>query len=83
MKALAVNFWDWVDSRAVVRRIVLLVTLYMTYASFSWAARFAEMYLAAKSGGGLDVAAIIGAVTAPISVLQGFIFKAYIEGKES
>lgn len=71
------KFWDWVDNRSVIRRIVLFVTLWMTWASFMWAAGFAESTL--KSG--LEVAAIIAAVTAPIAALQGFIFKVYAEGR--
>ena len=75
-------FLNFIDNRYIVRRIVLFVTLWMTWRSFTWAAVFAEQYLAAKIGGGLDVAAIIGAVTGPIAVLQGFVFKAYLENKD-
>ena len=71
------RFWNWIDSRSVIRRIVLFVTLWMTWAAFAWAAGFAETTL--KSG--IEVAAIIGAVTAPIAALQAFIFKIYAEGR--
>lgn len=71
------RFWDWVDSRSITRRIVLFVTLWMTWAAFIWAAGFAE----ATDKAGLEVAAIIAAVTAPIAALQGFIFKVYAEGR--
>jgi hypothetical protein len=67
------KFWNWIDSRSIVRRIVLFVTLWMTWASFMWAAGFAE----STTKSGLEVAAIIGAVTAPIAALQGFIFNVY------
>lgn len=71
------RFWDWLDSRAVVRRASLALTFWMTYAAFEWAKQFA---LATKLGG-IDAAAIIAAVTAPITVLQGYVFKAYIDGR--
>jgi len=70
-------FWNWVDNRSVIRRIVLFITLWMTWASFMWAAGFAET--TTKSG--VEVGLIIAAVTAPIAALQGFVFKVYAEGR--
>lgn len=72
-------FWDWVDSRSVVRRLVLFITLWMTWLAFQWAAEFALVVID-KSG--IEAAAIIAAVTAPISVLQGYVFKVYAEGRK-
>jgi hypothetical protein len=72
-------FWDWVDSRSVVRRLVLFITLWMTWLAFQWAADFALVVID-KSG--IEAAAIIAAVTAPISVLQGYVFKVYAEGRK-
>lgn len=71
------RFWEWVDSRSVIRRIVLFVTLWMTWAAFAWAAGFAE----GTTKSGMEVAAIIAAVTAPIAALQGYVFKVYAEGR--
>lgn len=73
------KFWDWVDNRSVVRRIVLFITLWMTWVAFNWAGIYA-LAMADKSG--LEAAAIIAAVTAPISVLQGYVFKIYAEGRK-
>ena len=73
MKEHIATFWNFVDSRAIVRRIVLFVTLWMTYRSFTWAAEFAET----TTRTGLDVAAIIGAVTAPVSALLASVAKFY------
>lgn len=70
-------FWQFIDDRAIVRRIVLFVTLWMTWDSFTWAARFAEH--TAKSG--MDVAAIVAAVTGPIAALQAAVFKVYSDGR--
>lgn len=72
------RFWDWIDSRHIVRRIAFFVTLWMTWQSFAWAAVFAET--TARTG--MDVAAIITAVTAPIAALQGYIFSAYNQGRK-
>lgn len=71
------RFWDWIDSRSIIRRIVLFVTLWMTWESFMWAAQFAET----TSKTGVEVAAIIAAVTAPVAALQAFIFKVYADGR--
>ena len=60
-----------------VRSGVLYVTVWMTWLAFDWAAGFA--YGSSKTGS--DIALIIAAVTAPISVLQGFVFKVYSDSR--
>lgn len=74
------QFWDWVDSRAVVRRIVLFITLWMTWRAFVWATEFTYAH---PTVAGSEVALIIAAVTAPITVLQGYIFKVYSDGRDT
>lgn len=71
------RFWDWVDQRSVVRRLVLFTTLWMTWQAFTWAGVFATT----TDKPGMDVAAIIAAVTAPISLLQGYVFQVYAKGR--
>lgn len=71
------RFWSWVDNRSIVRRIVLFAMLWMTWSAFTWAAMFA----ATSDKSGTDVAAIIAAVTAPISLLQGYVFQVYAKGR--
>ncbi len=73
------SFWDWVDDRAVVRRVVLFITVYMSYASFMWAARFAET----TDKTGAEVGLIIAAVTGPVAALQGFVLKVYSEARSA
>lgn len=73
----AARFWDWVDDRGVVRRGVLGVTLYLTWHSYHWASAFAVD----SSRSGADIAMIIAAVLAPITVLQGHAFRAYIDSR--
>lgn len=75
------RFLVWADKRhfVSVRAAVLYVTLWMTWRAFTWAAEFAY---AITGRPGLDIAAIIGAVTVPITALQGFVFKWYMEAKD-
>ena len=68
---------DIEDKLAIRRSVVLFVTLWMTWRAFEWAAVFA----AAHPSDGLVDAAIIGAVTAPITYLQASVFKAYLDSK--
>lgn len=74
---MIIGLLDFIDNRAVVRRIVLSITVWMTWRSFVWAAAFADH----TTLGGTDAGLIIAAVTAPIAALQGFIFKIYAEGR--
>ena len=73
------NFIKWFNDKNFlsVRSFVLYITVWMTWEAFTWAAEFATT--TAKVGA--DVALIIAAVTAPISVLQGFVFKVYSESR--
>lgn len=71
------SFWDWVDSRAVVRRLVLFITLWMTYEITIQAWVFAK----SSTFDGVGTAAVIAAVTAPFATLQGWVFSIYVKGK--
>jgi hypothetical protein len=51
----------------------------MTYRAFEWAAGYAN---STSLTSGLEAAAIIAAVTAPITYLQTAVFKAYISAKD-
>lgn len=62
----------------VARPVTLGVTLWLTYHSYQWAATFAEE----STRTGVEVAMVIAAVIAPISLLQGYVFKAYIGNGE-
>jgi hypothetical protein len=75
------RIWDWIDTRSIVRRIVLFVTLWMTWRVFTWAAGYAES-ITLTPGLGLEAAAIISAVTAPITALQVWVFKIYSDGRK-
>lgn len=71
------DFWDFVDNRQAVRRSVLIFTVGMVWYSTAWA----QGYAAASERTGTDVALIIGAATGPLTVLMGYVFKLYAEGR--
>ena len=70
-------FHDWIDNRAVIRRIVLFFTLYMTWYGVHTAWQFAQV----SKFDGLGTAAVIAAVLAPIAALQGFAFQNYTRSR--
>lgn len=74
------KFAAWLDRRhfVSVRSATLYVTLWLTYEAFAWAAQYAH----ATTLDGLGAAAVIGAVTGPISILQGWVFREYMEAKK-
>jgi hypothetical protein len=75
-------FVAWEQKLAVRRSTVLFVTLWMTWRAFTWAAEYASALVALGSTDSwVAAAAMIAAVTAPISMLQAAVFKAYIESK--
>lgn len=78
MKEATSHFWDWIDSRAVVRRLVLGYTLWMTWYGVHEAVQFAYQ----SKFDGVGTAAIIAAILAPIAALQGFAFANYTNGRK-
>lgn len=72
-KKVGERFWDWVDSRAIVRRFVLGFTLYITW----YSTHAAFVFASTATYDGLGTAAIIAAILAPVAALQGFAFSAY------
>jgi uncharacterized oligopeptide transporter (OPT) family protein len=72
-----VKFWDWVDTRNVIRRIIVIVTWAVTidliYRCWGWAATTTKT--------GTDVAAVIAAFMTPLSILQGFVSKFYFDSR--
>jgi hypothetical protein len=74
--------WDvpfrWMDRNHISRRLALFVTLWITVDSYAWAKHFAE---SARQTDSLQVPAIIAAVLAAVTGLQGWVFKLYLDGK--
>lgn len=73
------RFWDFIDGRAIIRRLMLFSTMYMTWHAYLWAAHFAEN--TARTG--MEVPGIIAAVTTPIITLMGYVLKVYSDGRNA
>ena len=77
-RGLIARAWNWIDDRDIDKHGVSLLILWGTWAVTRWAMHFAET----GERPGLEVAAIIAAVTAPYCALQaaaiGFYFKARV-----
>jgi hypothetical protein len=69
--------FDFIDTRYVIRRLVLAWVIWMTTAAFFWTFEFAT----ASSRSGVDVAAIIAAIWAPLTALQGAVIAFYNSGR--
>ncbi len=69
--------WDWVDERDIAKHAVSLAILFGTIRVTHWAMGYAS---AETDKSGVEVAAVIAAVSAPYMALQaaaiGFYFKA-------
>jgi hypothetical protein len=74
------QLWDFVDTRGVIRRIVLGVAIWMTFWVTVKMVDFAFMALTLDRLSA-NVPLIIGAVTAPVVALGGYVFKAYLDSR--
>jgi len=78
IKQATTSLLDFIDGRAVIRRLVLAFTLWMTY----YGVREAWAYAVLMGGEDkVGTAAVIAAVLVPISALQGWAFQQYVKGK--
>jgi hypothetical protein len=75
---LMARWWDWIDARDIDKHTVSIVVLYGTKILTSWAMAFAATH-ADKPG--LEIAAIITAVTGPYMVLQAACIKFYFNAR--
>ncbi len=74
------QFWDFLDTRGVIRRVVLGISIYMLWIQAEWAHEYALTALAyGKSDAG--VAAILAALSAPATLLVGYVFKNYLDSR--
>jgi hypothetical protein len=76
-REISSRFWDWIDSRGIVRRLAMGITLYLTVYVTLEGWQFAMV----SQFDGLGTAACIAAVTAPLAALQGYVFKWYGIGR--
>ena len=76
------KFWDFIDTRGVIRRIVLGTTMWMTF----WVSfRATELAMRALELDRLTavVPTTIAAITLPIVTLSGYVFKVYLDSRSS
>lgn len=74
LTVVSATIWNFVDNRAVVRRVAFVWVLWMTSEVIYWAMGFAGAH---PEMDGLKLAAILGAVLTPWSAMQAAIFKFY------
>ena len=79
MTFISKRFWDWVDSRYIVRRALLLFTAALCGHAYFWAIQFASE----TTKNGVEVGLIIAAVTGPVTILMTQIAKLYNDGRGS
>lgn len=60
-----------------VRLIVVSIAIWMTWLVSEWS----MWYAVDNSRNGMEIAAIIAAVTAPVTMFAGYVFKAYLESR--
>ena len=75
---LSAAFWDFLDNRQIVRRVMTLGTFGMVVQTTLWAQRFVETTTKSEAG----VALMLGAVTAPITGLMGYMFTTYQQSRK-
>jgi len=73
------QFWNWVDERQIDAHLYSLAILYGTYFAMRWCMHYADLNAGRP---GLEVAAVIGAVMAPVSVLQSAAIKFLFEARQ-
>lgn len=67
----------WIDEYQVVRRLVLATAIWMTWAVSEWSMWFAT----GNSRNGMEIAAMLTAIQAPVVLFAGTVFKAYVDSK--
>ena len=77
-----VSAWDFIDRRDIDKHAVSLAVLWGTWTLTVWAMEYsATFFTTTKSG--IEVAAVIAAVTAPYLALQAAAIKWYFESRSA
>lgn len=76
LDALIFRFFRMADKTRLTRRIVLGITIWLTLDSFFWAKYYIQSL---PTTSGAELGLIVAAVTAPVTALQAFAFKWYME----
>lgn len=72
------KFFDFIDDRYIVRRVLLGMVAYMSYDSYQWAKELVMV----KNTPGAELGLIIAAVTVPVSFLLKELVSLYNETRE-
>ncbi len=78
MMRYASRLWDWIDQRQIDKHALSLGIFWGTMKLTEWAMAFAS---ANSNRAGIEVAAVIAAVTAPYMALQAAAIKYYFESR--
>lgn len=75
---------DLIRDHVIVRRLVLLTAVVMTWRVSVWGIGLgtAWMQMVEHRPPGMELAAIVAAVTAPLTLFTGAVFRAYVEGRK-
>ena len=77
MKSTLAQLVEIEHKLGIRRTLVLALAVWMTWRISEWGMWFAV----GNERNGMEIAAIIAAVTAPITLFAGTVFKTYVEGK--
>lgn len=76
----ATGLWDWIDRRNIDKHAVSLVVLWGTWQITTWAMEFSSLFFTTGKNG-LELAAVIAAVTAPYMALQAAALSFYFRAR--
>lgn len=73
------NLWDWFDRRQIDRHLASIAIFAVTWKLTEWAMAFAGSH---PEKPGLEIAAIIAALTGPWSLAQAAALKFYFDSRD-
>jgi hypothetical protein len=72
------KFFDFIDNRHIIRRLLLILVAYMSFDAYQWAKELVMV----KDTPGAELGLIIAAVTIPISFLLKELVSLYNQSRE-
>ena len=67
---------NWTDKYKVTRRLMVALSMWMTWLVSEWAMWFCV----GNTRNGMEIAAIVAAVTSPVMAMTAVVFRAYVDG---
>jgi hypothetical protein len=67
---------NWTDTYKVTRRLMVALSMWATWEVSTWAMWFCV----GNSRNGMEIAAIVAAVTSPVMAMTAVVFRAYVDG---